>query len=490
MMKKKIGQGWLLLIAFLLFAMGATATVQAKGRETAAVTKEENNQIRLYIGQSMSLTDLPEGKIVMDKDGVLTISEEHTITAVGKGTVRISVETESGKVFVAKVEVVVNERLEGLVFNSSTFVGRVVGTKAEPLNIPAFEEMNCQWSCQTPEFASVTEDGIITPLRAGMARFLVKVTDNYGGRYEFTIPLLILEPHFELKKTNLAKGCQMTLSLKDCSGNPVTYKAMDGSIISFVSSNSTSVVIKAKKVGKTAVIGSVDGVEFKCQVAVTNPNLKVQYGFYEKKKSFQVNVSGLNSDSAPVWVSADTKVGKVNAKGRVSTVKYGSTVIRCQVDGKTLHYYLAVSTKIAVKAMRIGYKKIGKKKYSQARRMSRNYYDCSSFVYRIYRSAGKTLVRRTNWAPVAAEIAHYYVGKKKRIKASSSVYDEKKLRPGDLVCFGGSSAPRNGRYKRIYHIVMYIGNGKTMESSSLYNNVVIRDRGALKKKEIPVVVRP
>ena len=79
--------------------------------------------------------------------------------------------------------------------------------------------------------------------------------------------------------------------------------------------------------------------------------------------------------------------------------------------------------------------------------------------------------------------------KKKYVKASG-VYNEKKLRPGDLVCFGGSQASRNGRYKRIYHIAMYIGNGKTMESSSTYNNVVIRDRGTLKKKDIPVVVRP
>ena len=69
-------------------------------------------------------------------------------------------------------------------------------------------------------------------------------------------------------------------------------------------------------------------------------------------------------------------------------------------------------------------------------------------------------------------------------------YNEKKLRPGDLVFFGGSSAKRNGRYKRIYHVAIYIGNGRTMESSSLSNNVVIRERGTLKKRGIPVVARP
>ena len=92
-------------------------------------------------------------------------------------------------------------------------------------------------------------------------------------------------------------------------------------------------------------------------------------------------------------------------------------------------------------------------------------------------------------APVAADIGHYYVRKGKSIKAKKT-YSEKKMRPGDLICFGGSKARRNGRYKRIYHIAVYIGNGKTMESSSTYNNVVIRDRGVFKKSEIPVVVRP
>lgn len=184
------------MLVFLLSVMGGAATVQAKEREIPALTEQEN-QIRLYLGQSMTLTDLPEGEITVDKEGVVEISEKYIMTAVGKGAVKVSVETKTGKKTVARVEVVANERLDGLTFNISTFAGKVVGTRAERLDIPAFEEMTCQWSCETPELASITEDGVITPIRAGTAQFLVKVTDNYGGRYEFTIPLAILEPHFE-----------------------------------------------------------------------------------------------------------------------------------------------------------------------------------------------------------------------------------------------------------------------------------------------------
>ena len=86
-------------------------------------------------------------------------------------------------------------------------------------------------------------------------------------------------------------------------------------------------------------------------------------------------MTGLNAESRPVFRSSDVKVAVVTASGKVTTKKYGSAVISCEVDGKTVNYYLAVSTKTAVRAMRYGYKQIGKKKYSQARRMDKNYYD-------------------------------------------------------------------------------------------------------------------
>lgn len=489
-MRKYNKEKWLFLVTFfLLCVMGVPARAEAKESSTTDVVRAEETSIRLYLGQSLPLSDLPEGEIVMDRKDVLTISPKNVITAVAKGTVHISVKTSTGTVLVAKVTVIANERLEGLHFDVHSFPSKIVGTGDHILSIPAFEGMSCQWSSETPAYASVTSDGKITPIHAGTAYFRVKVVDNYGGRYEYVIPLVILEPHFEISKTNLAKGCRMSLYVKDSSGHPIVYKTLDSSVVSISSHDSTGVDIKAAKVGSTTIIGSVDGVEFQCRIVVTNPQLKTIYGFYQKNKKIRLSVSGLNSDSKPVWSSSDRKVGAVNQNGQVSILRYGSAVIRCQVDGKTLDYYLAVSTKTAVRAMRWGYKQLGRKKYSQARRMSANYFDCSSFVYRCYRAAGRYLVRRASWAPVAAEIGGYYVRKKKNIKASG-VYDEKKLRPGDLICFGGSSAPRNGRYKRIYHIAMYIGNGKTMESSSTYNNVVIRDRGTLKKKEIPVVVRP
>lgn len=482
-MKKKV---WYVLVFAIMLVMGVAtgSTALAKGKEKSDVTR-----IQLYLGQEISLADVPEGKILLSQENVVTISEKHVVKAVGKGTVRISVETETETIPYADVEVKENEILAGLSFNQQSFAGRILGAGSFTLDIPQFQSMTCVWSSENTAIAAVTREGVVMPAAPGWVNLNVVVTDSYGGAYSFVIPVHILEPKFSLQKTNLAKGCQMTLTLQDSSGNPVVYQTRDTSVVSLVSFDAASVTVKAKKVGRTTITAAVDGVQFTCEITVTNPTIQTNYGFYQKKKSLKVSVSGLNAASVPVYATSDSSVASVTKTGRVRTLKYGSAVISCQVDGKTLNYYLAVSTKKAVKAMRWGYKQVGKKKYSQARRMSKKYFDCSSFVYRSYRAAGKYLVRKTSWAPVAADIARYYVRKGKQIKASGT-YNLKKLRPGDLICFGGSKAPKNGRYKRIYHIAIYIGNGKTLESSSTYNNVVIRDRGAFKKSSVPVVVRP
>lgn len=297
-------------------------------------------------------------------------------------------------------------------------------------------------------------------------------------------------PYFAITETNLALGESFILELFGNTEDSVVYASSDPAVADISAPDAEGVSVWAEKTGTAVISAEIGGVVLTCKITVTDPNLNKTYGFYEKKKGISLKLTGINKKSSPVWTSSDTSVASVTKNGYVRTKKLGSATITCEVDGTELEFFLAVGKSLVVKAMRYGYSKVGKCRYSQARRMSRYYFDCSSFVYRCYRSAGRYLVRKTSWAPVAADIGWYYVKKGKQIKAASASYSPAKLRPGDLICYGGSKAPRNGRYKRIYHIAMYIGNGKTMESSSTYNNVVIRDRGQLLKKYIPVIVRP
>ena len=385
----------------------------------------------------------------------------------------------------------VSQNLSELRFDLKSFAPVVVGQDPLSLTIDAFQGLSCEWASRTPHIATVDKDGKVTAVEAGTAEIAVVVTDEDGRQYTYEIPVRVVAPYFEEKSWNLAVGCQGAIEVKDCSGEPLTVSVSDSDIVAYISDEEGVIKIKAGKEKGTATLSVIaDGVSLSCKINVTNPYIKQRYGFYEKNKSFQPVLAGLNKKSKPEWMSLDTKIASVNSKGKGRTKKLGSTMILCRVDGKTLTYYLAVGTKTAVKAMRWGYSKMGKCHYSQARRMNRRYFDCSSFVYHCYRAAGRYLVRRTSWAPVAADIGHYYVMKKKKVRPSGKTYKLSSLRPGDLVCFGGKDASRNGRYKRIYHIALYIGNGQTIESSSSYNNVVIRDRGIMGKRGVPVIVRP
>lgn len=381
--------------------------------------------------------------------------------------------------------------LSELTFDEYSFAPILVGQEPVFLDVQAFYGFDCKWESETPDIATVDEKGQVTPIMTGIARIRVVVTAEDGEEYTFLIPLRIVNPHFENSSSNLASGCYLTIEIKDSSGEPVTFSTTDKKKVSLVRDEGGSIIVKAgKKIGTATITVVADGVTLTYKITVTNPKLKTSYGFFEKNKRFSIDLTGTNKTSKPVWTSSDVKVASINSSGSCKTKKTGSVLITCQVDGKTLVYNLAVAKKTVVKALRWGYSKVGKCHYSQAKRMSKKYFDCSSFAYRCYRAAGKYLVSKSSWAPVAADIGKYYVQKKKQIKPTGASYDMSKLRPGDLICYGGKNAKKNGRYKRINHIAIYIGNGQVMESSSSKNNVVIREQGFMKKRDIPVVVRP
>ena len=481
--KRAIGlvNPWLLLLLCFVFCSGAgPVMIQAA---------EKDYQYDLYLGQMITLPQHEEGTVVSDNEKVVRIQDEF-IVAAGAGDAVISVKTADGTKRICKVHVKENEKLKDLTFKEGDFDTMVLGGGAHTIHVPAFDGMECVYKAVTPDIATINGDGTITPKAPGLAMIQVSVKDSYGGVYDFTLPVRIIKPEFAATHYNAAKGTVLTLTIDSLNGLAVTAVSENDKCAKVTAVQGNQIQIQAVKKGTAKITARLGDVAFSCQVYVTEPVLNKKYGFYVKGKKIRLKVTGINKYSKPVWAVSDKKVASVTSKGKVKTKKTGSATVTCTVDGATVTYYLAVASKQKTKVMRYGYSKVGKKKYSQARRMSANYFDCSSFVYRCYRAAGRYLAYKDSWAPVAASIGKYYTQKGKRIKASGKYYNLKKLKPGDLVCWGGSKAKRNGRYKRIYHISLYIGNGLTMESSSTYNNVVIRDRGFFLRSEVPVIVRP
>lgn len=101
--------------------------------------------------------------------------------------------------------------------------------------------------------------------------------------------------------------------------------------------------------------------------------------------------------------------------------------------------------------------------YSQDYRDSGDYYDCSSLVYYSWKAAGKNISYQG--VNSAAEEA-------RGLNAKDKIVAYRDIQPGDLIFF---SYCKNGRYKNISHVVIYVGDGKVDEAKSKKYGVIYGD---------------
>jgi cell wall-associated NlpC family hydrolase len=128
------------------------------------------------------------------------------------------------------------------------------------------------------------------------------------------------------------------------------------------------------------------------------------------------------------------------------------------------------------KVIRYALSKVGYP-YSQDYRTSGKAYDCSSLAYYSWENAGVDISYGTNYPPTAAEGARMLEARSKKLSTSD-------LKPGDLIYYGGEA---NGRYMGIYHVAIYVGDGKAVEALSTKYGVVYQK---LRTKNACMVCRP
>ncbi len=102
------------------------------------------------------------------------------------------------------------------------------------------------------------------------------------------------------------------------------------------------------------------------------------------------------------------------------------------------------------------------KPYSQAKRDSGDYYDCSSLTFYSYKEAGINLSYHGSNTAASQ-------GKLLSDSGCEVAYED--IQPGDLIFY---SFTRNGRYQNISHVAVYAGNGYLVDASSSKGCVVFR----------------
>ena len=261
----------------------------------------------------------------------------------------------------------------------------------------------------------------------------------------------------------------------------VTVSYPDGNALKLVknyANNQLSFETKAKYYGKRAGSQAID-------VTFTNSNMEnktfrlyvVVYNLRQKTDSSillaknQSKTAKLEcqkttkgawktiSGKKVVWKSSSDKVATGNYKGKISAKnKQKTCYVKGSYENYTYYWAVNVTTREKVSVIQTARGIYSTSTYSQPLRMRKGYYDCSSLVWRSYRTVGNYLgtSSRATYAPTAAGIASYLEQRRKTVAGGIGYSNttKGKLKAGDLLFEGGSS---NGRYRGVYHVEMFTG---------------------------------
>lgn len=396
-------------------------------------------------------------KVLVSEDGVVTLNGEITdvISAkisvnykyLGKdlnleGTCVCTVFYDNGKIL---GDDIVASGLTSYYFLSTTYtIGEV------------------KWSVDNENIAIVSSEGILTTKAYGSVVITVTVKDNDKVN-TITRTIRVSDPKFNKTTEALAVGGSFIPEITGVYEDSV--KTYSSSKSKYVSVSKDGMVYSIKKTSKDVTISAVvDGRKITMTIKVTNPkfsNGEAKPILLIKGKKLTITVTGLVDGLSKLKYSSDkTNIATVTKKGRVKAKKYGSCFIVAEVDHKIVKINCAVGKKKAIKAIKSAYAVYGCP-YSQPKRMNAGYYDCSSLVWRSYKKVGFYVANyRGRWASTAAEECKYLFGKHKRVSYKGC--STKKLRPGDLVFYSGW---KNGRYRNITHVAMYVGNDTLIEAN-------------------------
>lgn len=333
------------------------------------------------------------------------------------------------------------------------------------------------WSIDDEEIVSLSEEGFQVK-KKGSTVITAKFTAYNGDELVLTLHLTVTDPKLKKDYVVVAVGGVKKLPISGvCDDSSYEAgKVMEGtdryqpagSEFSHSYLNEAGKICGETKGTEKAVL-FVDGRILHIQIVITDPYYaKNTFTMYKGLKK-SVTIKGIDDKYSTVsFTSTDTEIASVTNKGKVTAKKVGTVKLKVKADGRTVDVWVEISTKKALQAAKKGIAISNTKtQYSQAKRMSAGYYDCSSLVSRVYRQFGVYFGSKSGWSPTAAAIGQWCTTNGKVIAKKGVDYT--KLVPGDLVFY---SYTKNGRYLNISHVEMYVGNGMSVSASSSNNRVI------------------
>lgn len=426
--------------------------------------------------EAASVYNAGEHTFSSEKDSV-TVSNDGSITVQGFTDSKIYMTGKNGeKIEVADVSVNTPEYTDDVVV-------RAVGTEPYTPEISDYTSLAgdkpIEWTSGDEDIMKVT-DGELEAVGIGDTTINAAITAKNGDVLNIGVPVTVTNPVIPDSKMIVAVGGKKAIKLEGtCENSAVTLIKSTKNKVSLTDDGK----LYALKKGTDNITISVDGKEMDCDVKITNPSLRYTTIVTYKGAKRKMPVKGKISGSDVTYKSKNAATVDVTDTGVISAKKSGHVKVVANVDGKNITANVEIASKNAYRAAKkeIEISKT-KTRYSQARRMSAHYYDCSSIVWRTYRRYGVNFGVNSSWAPTAASMG-YWCTKNNKIIYKKGV-SASKLLPGDVIFY---SYQKNGRYKNISHVEMYVGNGKSVSASSSHNRVI---HYAYKSSSVVMIARP
>lgn len=454
-----------------------------KKEEILSISMIEPEKLSMEYGSTIDLAaaDLYEKEEISYAASVdsVEVSEKGLLTAQGFQAAQIIATRKDETSFpVADVTILDPKLMKDKIIRAAGTEGYLVEIQYFSLSNPVSESI--QWKIADESVASW--DGVgCKALKKGETTADIVLTAKNGDQKTLKIQIIVTDPALSKTSIIMAEGTSQKITV---TGTDASSEIIWGNHAGSHAYFSSDGVIYGSDVGSASLKVTVDGRELICKVQVTNPAYKDLTIIMYKGQSAKLKITGTVKGSVVSYTSSNKKVLTISKTGQMKAKKVGHATVKVKADGKTFSILAEISSKNAYRAMKkaIAISKT-KTTYSQARRMSKNYYDCSSMVSRVYRNYGVYFGSPRGWSPTAADIGKWCTRNKKIVAKKAVSY--KKLLPGDIIFF---SSKKNGRYMNITHVEMYTGGATDVSASSTYGKVV--HYGYSKSSQIVLIARP
>lgn len=437
--------------------------------EVFAIEIYDPEEIDIAYGESQTLKAAEiydtSKYLYTSSNGSVIINSDGSITASGFKNTEIYVPGEDGKnITVAKV----NIRQPGF---PDEGVARAAGTAAYIpgiLNYTPFEGENAiEWKVASEGAISISEEGL-SALNVGETDITAVITAKNGDTAKISTKLTITDPSFPETDIVIAADAVKDIVLAGvCNASKINWNIGNaaGTAAYFIEEGK----LYANESGSISVTINADGRDIICNVTVTDPYYDGDGIVGYKGVTQNIKIKGTDAQKSKITYKSKKKtVAEVDENGVVTAKKTGNTVIVANADGREIEIPVEIASvkgyKASKKAVSISNTKT---QYSQAKRMKKGFYDCSSLIWRIYSKYDVYFGVESGWAPTAADIAKW-CNDNGKVLYNKAVPSEKLL-PGDLIFF---SYTKNGRYKNISHVEIYTGQDMDVSASSSNNAVI------------------